>query len=225
MHGFQEIAHFVAQVGSLVLGALGTVLGVRFWKSEDKLDAFGRFHATPLARTCDALLWTPRQFKKGRPLLGVGAAVHLVSTTFFPVAAVVLTNVAAVDRHPVAFGLAGVIAGVIAEAPEAFARNAHYRGARSHAAAPSGTVQRTGGKRLRNLAPDQKVAAVALPVAVAEAAIGVGLYYLQDLTTILGAALSAVVLGVAFVAWAEVMSVISTLGLVSRNGSPFKPVE
>jgi hypothetical protein len=218
MHSFQAIAHFSAQIGSLVFAAAGIVLGVRFWTSGDKLDFFGRCHATPLARTCDALLWVPRQLRRGRPLRGIGAIVHLISTAFFPVAAVIFTNGAAIDQHPVAFGLAGVIASVIAEAPEAFARNSQYRNAQPPPKAPFGSVRPTGWKRL---APDQKVAVVALPVAVAEAAIGVLLYFLQSATSTLSVALSAVVLGVAFVAWAEVMSVISTLCLVYRNGSPF----
>jgi hypothetical protein len=220
MHGFQAIAHFVSQIGSLVVAGLGFGFGVHLWTSEARLGFFGRCHATPLARTCDALLWAPRQFKKGRPLRFISAIVHLVITAFFPVAAVVFTNGAAVEEHPVAFGLAGVIAAVIAEAPEAFARNAQYRSYASATKEQVG-VKRRCWKHLRGLAPDQKVATVALPVAIVEAAIGVGLYYLQAATSILGTALSAAVLGVAFVAWAEFMSVISTVSLVYRRGSPF----
>jgi hypothetical protein len=221
MHSFQQIAHLVAQIGSLVVSVSGLVFVVRIWKSPDRRDAFGRCHATPLARICDALLWAPRQLKKKKPLRFTSAIAHLTSTAFFPVGAVVFTNSAAVEHHPVPFGLAGVIAGVIAEGPEAFARNAQYRSTKTtetHAA----PVEHKRWKRLRNLAPDQKVAVVALPVALFEAVIGVGLYYLQAWTSLLGAGLTAAVLGVAFVAWAEVMSVISTLWLVTRNGSPFK---
>lgn len=57
---------------------------------------------------------------------------------------------------------------------------------------------------------------------MAEALIGVVLYLMQDLTDLFGSALSAAALGVAFVAWAEVMSVISTIWLIWRDGSPFR---
>lgn len=220
MHGFQAIAHFVSQIGSLVAAGLGFGFGAHLWTSEKRLGFFGRCHATPLARTCDALLWAPRQFRKGRPLRFISAVVHLLITAFFPVAAVVFTNGPAVSKHPVAFGLAGLIAAVIAEAPEAFARNAQYRSYAPAAGEQIGVTRRRW-KRLRGLAPDQKVAAVALPIAIVEALIGVGLYYLQAATSILDTALSAAALGVALVAWAELMSVISTVSLVYRRGSPF----
>lgn len=117
MAGFQAIAHTVTQIGSLVVGITGVVLVVRSWNSDTWIDSFGRCLATPLARTCDALIWAPRQFEKQQPGRSFGAAAHRTITAFFPIAAVVFTNGSAVDQAPVAFGLAGVIAGVIAEAP------------------------------------------------------------------------------------------------------------
>src|SRR5204863_8808824 len=121
---------------------------------------------------------------------------------FFPLGAVVLTNGTAVDHEPIAFGVAGLIAGVLAEWPEGSVRNARYENI---------------AKRV-----ELSFAKVALWVGLFEIVGGALLYYLVYRTHVLNETLSAVVLGVAFVAYAEAMSVISTLLLVVLKGSPFK---
>jgi hypothetical protein len=216
MHGLQSTLHTVAQFGSGAIALIATGMGLRFFKDKEKLRIFGRFHATPLARICDGVVWTLKLGRRWKVPSAIEAALHLIATAALPVAGVVLTNVTAVDRHPVAFGLAGIIGGVVVEGPEAFARNAEYRSIKCSDA----PVQHRF-KWLNGLSSEQQVGRVALPVAVIEGVIGLALYVVVEFTTEVGAGLSAVVLGVAFVVWAEVMSVFSTLFLVFRRGSPF----
>src|SRR5205823_6120446 len=122
-----------------------------------------------------------------------------------------VTNVSAVVQHPVYFGLAGTVAGVIAEGPELFARNAQYANAQ-YCSLSHGEAQSS----------DRKVAKCALIGAAVEVLLVALLYYVGYVAHGLSATLGAVALGVAFVAAAEVMSVASTLSVVLRGGRPFR---
>lgn len=213
------------QITSVILAGLGLRAARKWWKDDNKLDRFGRWHTGPLARVYDAFTWGVKQAKAGRLGRTINAfIVHLGLTALFPVLAVLVSNATAVKDHPVAFGLAGVVAGVLAEGPEAYARNAQYAEVNPLDAEPSVKVDPTlrGKQRFKSLHPDQKVAAIAVPVAFGELALGIALYYAVYKAGFVNHMLDAVVLGIAFVVWAEAMSVLSTMWLVGRRGSPFR---
>jgi hypothetical protein len=194
------IAHWVAQFA--VVGVCVAVPTAAWRNLKDGgIEKFGSWHCTPPARIWDALAWGSLQFKARHAWRCINALVHLTIVSFVPVAAVLFTNGAVLD-HPIAFGAAGLVAGVLAEWPEGRVRNARY-----------------GNSETR---PESSFAKVALRVGAVEL-VGTGLlYYLVFRTHVLNETLSAVILGVAFVACAEAMSTISTLWLVVWNGSPFK---
>jgi hypothetical protein len=218
------VAHDIqiaTQAATGIFGVLAARFAWKMWRDDAKLDRFGRWHATPLARVCDACTWCLRQLMR-RPGRCPNAIVHFLLTAAFPVAAVLVSNFTAVKDQPIWFGLAGIVASVLAEAPETYARDAQYR-QQGPPTADSIQVDThlKGLARFKKLHPDQKVAAIAVPVALLELLLGGGLYYGVYKTHFLGHVLNAVALGVALVAWAEAMSVISTMWLVKRNGSPF----
>ena len=219
------IIQLATQITSVILGALSLRFAWKWWTNDSTLDRFGRWHSSPLARVYDAFTWGVRQVKAGRLGRALNAfIVHLGLPALFPILAVLVSNITAVKDHPVAFGLAGVVAGVLAEGPEAYARNAQYAEVNPLATGQSVKVDPSLRRKARfdALHPDQKVAAIAVPVAVGELVLGLALYYAVYKAGFVNRMLDAVVLGIAFVVWAEAMSVVSTMWLVGREGSPFR---
>jgi len=183
-----------------------------FRKNESALFDFGRWHASPQARTWDAFSWTTYKHGCSRS----GSFFHFVLVAVVPLFAALTADFPSLSKGDgaVYFSVSGLVTGVLIELLESKVRDEQY--ARSE--------QRTFAEAsLSNAirAAERKIAKAASWAGLVEWIVGILLIALAFEGFIPTSWMPSVLLGFAFVAVADAMSVASTWFLVVKKGAPF----
>jgi hypothetical protein len=219
----EEIPYIWHLVSWGILSAVGlisffAILGNR--KQNESLYDFGRWHASPQARTWDAIYWIVR----GHGTRRFGSLFHLFLVAAVPLFSALTADFSDLTKGDTAiyFSVSALVSGVLIESLESTIRNEEYA-QKTSGTLPTPVPNRSDKRKTdyNELSSEQKLAITASWFALGEWLLGILVMVLAFKGLLPTFWMPAVLLGFAFVALADAMSVGSTWLLVKWRGSPF----